>query len=123
MEEMETVIKKQGHGLNDLEFLIDQARDTARTSAEYVENAISKFDTKLEVSSGMSLLIDVFAIYSIILCFRTKPPNSGQTWSICGLNSPISFLRSHSSLATEVAINMLILTSCVFNAGWNVPFR
>ena len=49
MEEMETVIKKQGHGINDLEFLIDQAKDIARTSAEEVDTAIHKFDSKLEV--------------------------------------------------------------------------
>ena len=53
---MESVIKKQGHGINDLEFLIDQAKEMSKTSAENVENAMIKFDTKLEVSSATDLL-------------------------------------------------------------------
>ena len=43
-------IRKQSHGMNDLEYLVDEVRISAKESTEFSENALLKFDTKLEVS-------------------------------------------------------------------------
>lgn len=41
--------------MNDLEYLIDEARSSAKESTEFVENAIFKFESKLEVSHTLKL--------------------------------------------------------------------
>ena len=46
---MESVIKKQGHGMNDLEFLVDEGKELARTTIERVDDAIEKFDERFVV--------------------------------------------------------------------------
>eukprot|EP00800_Vazella_pourtalesii_P020806 TRINITY_DN751_c0_g1_i1.p2 TRINITY_DN751_c0_g1~~TRINITY_DN751_c0_g1_i1.p2 ORF type:complete len:733 (+),score=235.64 TRINITY_DN751_c0_g1_i1:38-2236(+) len=55
IEDLDVRIRKQSHGMNDLEYLIDEARSSAKESTEFVENAIFKFESKLEVSHTLKL--------------------------------------------------------------------
>ena len=64
---MDELIRKQSHGINDLEYLIDEARSSAKESKEFVENAVLKFETNLEVSDTFKVCNLFLHLYTIIL--------------------------------------------------------